>query len=399
MIDGFVDSASLYEVLLALSRSSPKDSFKLEWDRALEVTAVFISTDQLKLPPSPQFEGSASGTYGIMMSGLREIITQISISPDIITNSLENTKKWAQRNNKNIQACLDRFTGSNSDNLDVQSRLWLESHIENEWMEHAARRGSLFENTFFRQISDVINAPKSELERIHSLCSDQKFLLSLVKTQKNTTDFTLARNAFIVSTIFRGQYYKLIAKQTNRQILTNPIRDIKQNSTLNQNSIKIDVSNFERYMANIVLSSAFAEKSPNKRVALWVENISKMRNSRGRIMLNNRITDEIARDDAIHEAKRFGIRVHSKLVENGLDATINLGCNIMTTFFLSPFGIIAPLAGLTISGAMYVATKRWNIGEKIAETITLNTTNLRSISQSAPGCIGEQPLPSPDKAA
>ncbi len=90
-------------------------------------------------------------------------------------------------------------------------------------------------------------------------------------------------------------------------------------------NIEIRISNFERYLANIVLAGSFAERNPSYRVSLWVENISKLRQARGRINLDDRISDELAREDAIHEAARFGVRVHPRLLEVGLDTVLNLG--------------------------------------------------------------------------
>ena len=64
MVEGFIDSASAYEVVLVLARRKPEHSHKMEWDSALEVRAALISTDHIKLAPSPLPDGAASGAYG-----------------------------------------------------------------------------------------------------------------------------------------------------------------------------------------------------------------------------------------------------------------------------------------------------------------------------------------------
>ena len=43
MVEGFVDSASAYEIILVLARAKPDESYRMEWDQALEVTATLIS--------------------------------------------------------------------------------------------------------------------------------------------------------------------------------------------------------------------------------------------------------------------------------------------------------------------------------------------------------------------
>ena len=54
MVEGFIDSASAYEIVLVLARDTLYSPSRMEWDRALEVTAALITTDRIKLAPSPR---------------------------------------------------------------------------------------------------------------------------------------------------------------------------------------------------------------------------------------------------------------------------------------------------------------------------------------------------------
>ncbi len=74
MVEGFVDSASAYEIILALARAKPDESYRMEWDQALEVTATLISAYHIKLAPSPRPEGPASGPYGIFLTALDQAV-------------------------------------------------------------------------------------------------------------------------------------------------------------------------------------------------------------------------------------------------------------------------------------------------------------------------------------
>jgi hypothetical protein len=381
MVEVFIDSASIYEVLLALSRTKPEQSYKLEWDRALEVTAAFISTDQLRLPPSPESERSASGPYGILLSGLQDVVEPITLPNEVVSASIRKTKIWGDINSSLIRNSLGRFTGQNTDNIDIHSERWLNSHIEHVWIEQTTRRGCLFDNAFETQIASILNVNRRDVAKIHSMCCDQLFVASLVKKQNDSDKFRLARDSFLISTLLRGTYYTYIAELTQRQIMSHPARQVRTTTQNASEKIRIVVSNYEKYIANIIVAGSLSETSHSRRVSLWVDNVSKIRRARGRIKLEDRKTDEMARDDAISDAKRFGVHVHSKRLELCMDAVITLGCGALTAIYLSPF------TGFLTSGAMYGLQKRYNLGEKALDVI--KPTRLSALSTLAPGQIKE----------
>lgn len=380
----FIDSASLYEIVLVLNRAEPRKSYRLEWDQALEVTAALIRTDHLALPPSPQSEGSASGPYGIMIERLRDAVTPLTLTDNITVSALQSTKQWAHRRIDECRATVAEFTGADGIDPNQDACLWLESHIQNEWVEHATRRGHLFDDKFALSISRILDRPSSELERARRVSSDIPYLRSLSKSIPDTDDFRIIRDCFLVSTILRGGYYDNIARISNRQILSHPLRRPKKRLTYEP--IKIHLSNFEKYLSNIVLAASFSESNIDNRILLWTENVIALRAARGRINFQERIADSHAIDDAVHEARRFGLRAHYRLLEKALDVGIFLGCNMLTSYYLSPFYM--PIASAVMYGINQYGINQ-PIGQTIASAMTVTNNSLNKLSQLGPGRIGD----------
>lgn len=377
MVEGFVDAASAYAGILTLARKSPSDSFRMEWDVALAVTATFISANQIKLLPSPRPEGPASGPYGILLKNLGDAVSRITLPGSSTTLALRKTKRWAADNAGKISQMLGSFAASQSD----EAR-WLESNISNVWQEHVLRQRGMFDKDFIPQLAVVLNTSRSELERMWALSADQALVSELVKKRPDSDTFRLVCNAYVASTLLRGRYHNYAARESQVQILSHPIGDAIRLNPRGAEPIKIESSNTERYLASIALAGAFAERDHQSRVATWIENVLALRRARDQVNLDPKDLDETARDVAIDAAKKFGVRVHSRRLETFIDAGVLLGSLPLTCFVLTPwenvaFGVIA--TGLST---------RWKIGQEVARTLATTRWNLKKLSQMVPGHIG-----------
>lgn len=312
MVEGFIDSASAYEVVLVFARRKPEHSHKMEWDSALQVTAALINTDHIKLAPSPRDEGAASGAYGVFLEGLKPAVSKIVLPAASTTAAVRKTKKWAGGNAKKLRSVLRTFTDASPGGPN-EAALWLDAHIQNEWHEHVLRRGSLFDLDFAPQIAKVLDVSEEEVRRSWSLTTQESFVANLTTRRPDSDQFRLIRDAFVVSALLRGRYHDYAAEDSEIQILSHPIREPILRRFSSASRISIEVSNTERYLANIAVAGAFAEKSHEARVALWVENVLKLRCGRDQVNLGQKDRDETARDTAVEAARRFDIRIHSRL--------------------------------------------------------------------------------------
>jgi len=261
MTEGFIDSASAYEVIFVFARNYPGNSYRMEWDRALEVTATLINTDHVKLAPSPRQEGPASGPYGIFLEGLESAVSRIVLPDASHKPALIKTRNWANKNIDKLRAVLKTFTDTSGPGASDEPARWLQTHISYEWKEHLTRHGH------------------------------------------------------------------------------------------------------------------------ESRVALWVENVVKLRNVRHLINLDPKDRDETARDAAIDAARRFGIRTHPKALENFLDAGIGFGSTALTSFMLVPWESMA------VGSALYLLSARSRLGDQIARTLSATRMRLRRLSELEPGRI------------
>lgn len=379
MVEGFIDSASAYEIVLVLARRSPRQSFKMEWDRALEVTATLINTDRIKLAPSPRREGAASGPYGVLLEGLESAVSRIVLPEEVTAAAIRKTKKWAGENVNKLRLVLSSFTDAPPASHS-QAAMWLDSHIHSEWHEHVLRRGSLFDRDFALQIAKVLDLPESDVLKLWSLTTDASFVAELAARMPDTDVFHLIRDAFTISALLRGRYHDYAAESSHIQILSHPVREPILRKT-SAGRVSIEVSNTERYLANIAVAASFAERSHEARVALWVDNVLKLRRGRDQINLGQKDRDETARDTALDAARKFDIRIHSKLLETFIDAGLALGSTALTSFVLLRWESM--LAG----SGIYALSRKKNLGGRVAAGITSATGKLDRLSRLAPGRI------------
>jgi len=380
MVEGFVDAASAYEIVLVFARRRPEQSYKMEWDRALEVTATLISADCIRLAPSPRREHAASGPYGLFLDGLKPAVRRIVLPDEATTWAIRRTKNWARANVNKLRSVLSTFTGDSSERNN-QAVMWLDAHIQSEWYEHARRHGALFDSDFAKQIAKTLDVSQNDLLKLWSLTTDSSFVADLVVRRPDTEEFRLIRDAFVVSSLLRGRYHEYAAEKSETQILSHPVREPILHRFSSSSRISIEVSNTERYLANIAVASAFAERAHKARVALWVENVLNLRRGRDQMNLEEKDRDEKAQQTAIDAARQAGVRTHSKLLENCLDAGAAFGSAALTSFALHPWW------SMLVGSSMYAISRQNRLGRRIGDAFFSTPSKLNRLSRLGPGRI------------
>ena len=184
----------------------------------------------------------------------------------------------------------------------------------------------------------MLDIQPGEVLRVQSLSSDARFIAALAARRPESDDFRLIRDAYVVSSLLRGRYHDYAAENSQMQILAHPVREPIYRPLRSASRIPIQISNTQRYLANITVAAAFGERSHETRVAsVGVENVLRLRRGRDQINLAQKDRDETARDTAVEAARKVGVRVHSRLLENVLDAGIGLGSAALTSFALVPW--------------------------------------------------------------
>jgi hypothetical protein len=239
----------------------------------------------------------------------------------------------------------------------------------------------LFDRNLTAPIAKVLKVQEKDVDRVWILSSDPSYVTSLSLKQPDSDEFRLIRDSFVLSCLLRGRYHDYAAELMNQQLLAHPVREAVYRRSRTDGRIAIDISNTERYLANITIASAFSEASHTDRVALWLENVLKLRRGRNQINVSQQDRDEMARDAAIEAARRCDVRVHSRLLENVLDVGVGLGTTALTSFALLPW------ESMIVGSGVYAVSAKRKIGERLMGAITARTRILSRLSQMGPGRI------------
>jgi len=393
MSEGYIDSATMHEVIAALMHKRPEECYAWAWQGAIETTCTLIGTEHLKLPPAPGFEGATSGLYADFLQILSSIVSRSRPTGDIEQKARRQAKAWVRRNATGIRSHYEQLK------MDKQNfARWLNPNVSDKWtdrwpgfnIEHSRRLDGLMDRTFLSEISSILNKSEPELQRIWTLSCDTTLLEEYAKHQPDDDDFRLMRDAFVVSALVRGVYHDYVAKDSGWQIMHHPLRQAALPRSLKRSAGEYPVSNTQRYFSSIILAGAFKQRTLDARVKCWGENVSKARGPAltGDIDLGLKGNDDVAKDVAIRAAQRLHITTHSKqaikILDEALNAAWALGGLVLTSFLLSPW----EAAG--VSAAMYAATRVVTAKEESIGNLLVSATRehrLRDLVDAGPGRV------------
>jgi hypothetical protein len=303
---------------------------------------------------------------------------------------LKKTKRWAHGNTQKLQELLRSFDVSLAAHSRTDISRWIDANIKITWPEQIRRLNGLFDREFVPYVANVLGVSPDELEKVRVESADPAVVSRLVKRGSGSDLFGVMLRAYWISALLRGRYHEYTAQASGLQILSHPAREPVLLKTKSAELIHLDASNTERFLANIVLAGAFAEGNHLSRVAVWAENVSKLRNARDQINLAQKDREETARDTAIDAAKKFGVRVHSRQLETVLDVGVALSSAALTTWGLAPWigTQYLPWAGFIVGPAISVLASKTKADNRMAGAMTARKGNLAKLSQMVPGRIG-----------
>lgn len=379
MSNGYIDSASMYEILSIYKHDQPEDVYPWAWNTSLEVTCSLINVNNLIAAPEPDISTGASGLFGHLTN---ELSLFIDLNQPMLQDKhavVRNTKMWAGRYPEKVRLAYDHLM-SDRDNFPY----WIENSINNIWPEHSKRLGGLFHPNFIPQMSKILCVDEPELEKMWKLSCKPKFLDDYAKHKIDREKYKTLKDAYIVSALIRGRYQDNVAASSKTQILHHPLR--RQPSLYKPTSVaqtEYGISNVEIYLSSIILAGAYAEKDPKKRVSCYAENVSKAKIAVKKEKIDTRQKDsnDTALDIAIKSAKELKIRAYPKWVENAIDIGLNLGVLSLSSFVLSPW------ASLPLELFTYAVTKKINVAQKSSELLFNRKKRLRDLARSMPGRI------------
>ncbi len=378
MSEGWIDGASMDEVMRALRSDQTSACDPWAWCTAVEVTCALISTHSLGLASAPSKEGPASGTYEQLLRALSGSIVRVTPSVEDQRWALRSTKQWANRRYPMIRTVLEKIKAE-----EISFPNWMDNAIRCAWMEHSARMGGLFDREFITQISSVMGVCVAELEEICQLSSDMKQLHWYVSSQPENDAFRIMRDAFLVSTLIRGRYHDSLANRSIHQIVHHRLRDSVLPRLESRPGKAFEVSNVEWYLSSIAISGALAERTLECRIACWAENTLKLRQlaQAQMIDLSPKEYDGVALASAVDSAAKADVRVHPKHVERWLEMAVSMGVGVLTDLVLKGWvGFGAGVGAAALSQHAQPA-------KRICRSIYRGPNRLGDLARSGPGRI------------
>lgn len=387
--NGYIDSASIYEVLLALERSDPTESYPLGWNTALNVTSAVMSAKKLRVAPAPASEGGAGGSYSQIMKGLASIASVAKEPNDPIQAiALRRTMGWASQlpTQDLLRSQLTLYKKPEAEGKLECSDFprWLEDHIVWEWREHAARLNGLFDEHFIGILCKVLERPKEYMQHLLALTRNASILNGYVKKQPDDSEFRTMVDAFIISTLLRGRYHDCAADETGSQIMHHPIRRPVLRPLPKSTETVIQISNTEQYFSNILLAGAFAYRKPKDRIECWLESVKIARAgvAAQTIALDPVDYDDTALNNAIRFSKQLHIRTNTRVLEKVLDVFLPVGGTMAVTLLFHNWAI-TPLAAL----AAGYGRMKCKPGLRISRAVFERENRLRTLAALGPGRI------------
>ena len=190
-------------------------------------------------------------------------------------------------------------------------------------------------------------------------------------------------DAYAISALLRGRYHDYIAQKSCLQIIHHPFRESVLSPLKTTDTAQFVVSNTELYLSNIVLAGAYAERGEKQRVSCWVENVLKVRKAvfAGAIDTGPKDFDKVALDLALEAAKKVDICIHSRWLDEVLDAVFAVGVGALTSFILNPW------TGFVVGVIQYGVSQKFDIVKEVTHQIIDTKARLRDLAQSEPGRI------------
>lgn len=376
MTRGFIDSASVYELVCLYSHSDPNSAYPWAWHAAIQVSCALLTTPSLRIAPAPREAGGASGAYGKMMRAMGDLVSPTRPDPAADAKALELTKRWARRNSVKIR---DIYGIMQKDERNLPR--WMDTAITLAWEEHAARLGGLFNEQFIPQISRILDVGDGDLRDVLRQSQDPSIVRHYVREKPDQDGFRLLKDAYFVSALIRGPFHDYVARERQQQILHHPFRrELLPRLTRNP-KLRFEITNTADYLSLILAAAPFAESDPESRALHWVESVRKARTRAlsGDLDLQQKHYESTALETAIAAAKKIGVRLHPRRIEKMVDALLAFGIGALGWLSLSPWvGVSATAAGVAIA-------VDGRVGKRVAQRAYLTERRLRSISSSVPG--------------
>jgi hypothetical protein len=368
--EGFIDWASLTEVANSY-QGGMRSVYVWSAIASIEVTCGLVHGHQLKVLPNPSTRRLATkGPHDVLRAAVTEYVDS-SKPPQDTASSVADVSTWAQENASSIKGIIQRcmMDPDSVFGMGCQFDEWLSTALGANLEATKLRVGGLFDMTFAKPLTQILEINDEELEGLWLKSQEIESL------RRQGELFELAKFAHVLTIMFRGRYHDLVAREMGGQVLHHPVRTplLPELPEMDHARVSHDVTNSERFMAQLLWASGFAERQHNARIRLWAENVRQVRlavQAEG-IDLPQRTSEDRALETAVDAARRAGVRTHSRLITDCADVMIAMGLGAMSSFVVNGW----PDMYMTLG--TYIVSKKENFGERTARAVYENRRRLK----------------------
>lgn len=380
MAEGFIDWASLTEVANSY-RSDMRSVYLWAAVASIEVTCGMVHGHQLRVLPSTSSRKIATrGPHDVLRAAVTEYVQSAQPPQSASERRVTDIISWAQEDAGTIRETL-RLCMENPDTIygpRCQFDEWLSTALGPNLEATKLRVGGLFDMSFAAPLAQVLEISEEEL----ALAWRHSQNIETLRAQGEL--FDIAKSAYVLSIMFRGRYHDLIAREMGVQVLHHPMRMplLPDLSASGVAAIQHDVTNSERYMAQLLWASGFSERRHDARILLWAENVRLVRLAiqNESIDLPQRSSEDRALDTAVDAARRVGVRTHPKLLDDCSDLLVALGFGALSSFIVNGW------PDMYVTLGVYVASKKEDLGQRTMRMTAENRRRLRQLAD-VPGRI------------
>ena len=374
-IEGFIDSASTYQVVAACELGDPGRCFPWAWIVINDVTMLLIFAQHLRMSPGPGALGDATDLYGILVDALRkENVLDWARPPAAkLERALARTKK-AMSSDAEITALRRRIDELNEDGVNYLP--WLEWGVEHAWLEHSRRLGCIVNPEFRDEVALTLGADEDDIGRLIALSSDPVQLVQIMR--HDNADLQLLKDAYLTSALIRGKYHE-VAVGRSAQLFRHPFR---AGPTEPRELFAAERTQY--YFTSALLAGALTEKSPEARIVSWVEMVMKARRAYtgGSLRLfdenpgSGPLDHDSALKSAVEQVSALDLAGPSRRTERFIDAGIQIG--------LVGLGIV--LSDPVILGALGLAGLGTSLRSP-AKALVQREKRISELAKAGPGII------------
>jgi hypothetical protein len=382
-MDGFVDSASLYEIVNFFRLGS--DSNKWAMQVSKELSAIFIGAPRVHIMPGFEADGTPSDAYGQLVHRLADKVQIFKITPETQAVALRRTKRWSHNRSGQIYDTLQQlYAGTYSRHGEDYSPFleWLTNFFEHNAIEHSLRLKGVFNRTLIPELSTILEVPRPDLEKVWAMSCDMEYLRrTQMLNRESREDIRIMWDACAVAAMLRGRYHDGIAELSDVQVVHHPVRSPMLKRLNEKSGTLYQATDAQQIFASIALNSALREKDIDSRVAAWVETIGTTRSmlAGGHLDLGQKPTLESAERAAVEAARKVGVAAHNKIVTEALEFLAVLSVGAATSFTLTPW------EGFAAAAAMAGATRVPQVQRLIESPQRASRRKLRQLASAPPG--------------